>query len=544
MSRLPGRRRRGVLAASGIGLLVAVAGCGGQRREPAPAPAATSESRLAARRVTGDKLVAGAVAAISKLDDFDEQRAYEQAFDRLTQWSHVSSLDAAVWQIDPLVLRLPERLRPGIEPLLEQRSFDAGGDIAYLRDRRWLADIAGAARGDAGDDVTVATRLFDWTVRSLAIVGDPPMVPTEATPGTRWYALGEILLTGRASAAQRSWIFVELLRQAGIEGVMLATGGGDGGQPRPWLPAAIIGGEAYLFEPTYGMPVPGPGGNGVATLRQAAADPAILAAMSLPDRSYPVQADDVSDVSVLVVAEPRSLTRRMAALDKDASSRHGIRLAVNPATSAADAATAVSGDAVREAGLWEFPWETAIRRLEPAVELAARRELAPFAITMAEPGRGDRQQMRLVRPLFTARVREFRGDLDGPEGAKAAYLAARPSRAAIQQALQGVDPSQADAVDRLYRLMKEDATYWLGVMTLAEGQPEAAIDYLARMTLENSPDSRWTDAARRNLGQALAAVGRVDDAVKTLREDGSPQRFGSRLLADRLAKAKAAEVAP
>jgi TolA-binding protein len=92
--------------------------------------------------------------------------------------------------------------------------------------------------------------------------------------------------------------------------------------------------------------------------------------------------------------------------------------------------------------------------------------------------------------------------------------------------------------------MKEDATYWLGVMTLAEGQPEAAIDYLARMTLENSPDSRWTDAARRNLGQALAEVGQVDDAVKVLREDGSPQRFGSRLLADRLEKAKAAEVAP
>jgi hypothetical protein len=39
------------------------------------------------------------------------------------------------------------------------------------------------------------------------------MVPSEATPGTRWYTVGEILLTGRASAAQRSWIFVELLRQ-------------------------------------------------------------------------------------------------------------------------------------------------------------------------------------------------------------------------------------------------------------------------------------------------------------------------------------------
>jgi tetratricopeptide (TPR) repeat protein len=104
----------------------------------------------------------------------------------------------------------------------------------------------------------------------------------------------------------------------------------------------------------------------------------------------------------------------------------------------------------------------------------------------------------------------------------------------VQQALQAVPPEQSATVDRLYRQMKEDATYWLGVATLGEGQPEAAIDYLRRMTLENSPDSRWTDAARANLGRALASLGRIDEAVKVLREDGSPQRFGSRLLADRL----------
>ena len=59
------------------------------------------------------------------------------------------------------------------------------------------------------------------------------------------------------------------------------------------------------------------------------------------------------------------------------------------------------------------------------------------------------------------------------------------------------------------------------------------------MTLEVSPDSRWTDAARANLGRALADLGRVDEAAKVLREDGSPQRFGSRLLADRLERERA-----
>jgi hypothetical protein len=249
-------------------LAIAVAGCGASQAPSGPAPA--SDARPAVSRVTSDKLVAGALAAVSKLDDFEEQRAYEQAFDRLTQWSHQSGVEVPSWRIDPLISVLPERLRTGVERMLEQPAFDAVGDVAYLRDRRWLADIATTARGDAAEDLATAVRLFDWTVRSLAAVGDPPMVPSEATPGTRWYTVGEILLTGRASGAQRSWIFIELLRQVGIDAVMLATGDPQAGTLRPWLPAAIVEGEAYLFEPTYGMPVPGPGGSGVATARQAA----------------------------------------------------------------------------------------------------------------------------------------------------------------------------------------------------------------------------------------------------------------------------------
>lgn len=536
--RLQPSRGRCVAAALLMAAMAFTHGCGGgSRREPE-----ATDPRPMVGRVTGDKLVAGAVTAVSRLDDFDEQRAYDQAFDRLTQWNHLAGHESAAWRADPLLAGLPAPLRAGVEPLLDKPSFDANGDVAHLRDHRWLADVAETARGDAADELAVANRLFDWVVRSLAIVGDPPMVPTEATPGSRWFMPGEILLAGRASAAQRSWIFVELLRQAGIDGVILATGDAAAGTLRPWLPAAIIDGEAHLYEPTYGMPVPGPGGRGVATARQAAADPAILEALSVGERTYPVKAGDLGGVSVLAVADPRSLSRRMAALDRETSSRHAVRLATDASAVVASAGRALPIEGEVRGSLWEFPWETAVRRSQPAVEVAVRRELAPLSITFTEQSGGGRQ--RLVRPLFTARIREFRGDLDGPQGAKAAYLAARPSKAVIQQAMQGVPEPQAATVDRLYRQMKEDATYWLGVVTLGEGQPEAAVDYLRRMTLENSPDSRWTDAARANLGRALATLGRIDEAVAVLREDGSPQRFGSRLLADRLELDRSPQPAP
>jgi hypothetical protein len=172
--------------------------------------------------------------------------------------------------------------------------------------------------------------------------------------------------------------------------------------------------------------------------------------------------------------------------------------------------------------------------------MTAGRELAVMSVQIAEPTGGNgleaRRSTRVVRPLYTARLREFRGELDGPDGAKVSYLAARPGRQAIADVVKTMPPEQAEGVKRLFEQMKEDATYWLGVLTLTEGENATAVDYLGRMTLEAAPDSRWTDAARVNLARALAGLGRTGEAVKMLREDASPQRFGSRLLAEELEK--------
>jgi hypothetical protein len=476
-----------------------------------------------------EQLLAGAVSILDSLDRYDEARGGEQVFDRLVQWSHsAGSLKAR--EHDPLVASLSAELRQAGEGILDRTTFDARGDVIAIRDRGWLAAVARTAKGDAIDDLAVAEKLFRWTVRSLAPVSDPPMVPTDSSPGSRWFLPGEIMLAGRASGPQRAWIFVELLRQAGLDGVMLSTAGTGEGPPRPWLPALVSGGEAYLFEPTYGMPVPGPGGIGVATARQAADDPAILAALSLPERPYPVSAADARGVGVLVVADPWSLSGRMERLEAELGSRHGIHVSVQASRLAERAAAAVPAGARAVRGLWTFPWETVARRGMAAPSLAD--EISPLEMPLPGPqGPGG----AMFRPLFAGRVREFRGDLDGPNGAKAAYMAARPSRRLMSEGLRSLPEPQAAAVTRSLLRVKEDATYWLGLVMLAEGQNAAAVDYLERMTLDASPDSRWTDAARINLAAALVGLGQRSKAAAILREDGSPQRFGSRLVANRLA---------
>jgi hypothetical protein len=533
--------RRAVRMVGSIIMGCLMAGCGRRPSVPdasPPRPPVAANASQPAARVSRDKLLESALAVLDRLDDFDEARGAELVFDRINQWARLLPAGAADdWRPDPLVDALPERLR---EPLAriapDAASFSAAGDVLYLRDQRWLADIARIARGEARDDLEVARALFAWTVRSLALVGDPPMAPTESNPGTRWYQPGEILLAGRASGPQRSWVFLQLARHAGLDAVLLATGDAADGTLRGWVPAIVSAGELHLFDPVYAMPIPGPGGEGVATLREAVADPGVLGALSLPDRPYPVTADDLARLTVLVAADPWALSRRMALLDPEVRGAREMRVAVEPSRVGALAVAAVEQAGVTAAPprLWDFPWETiARRRSDPRVGEAVGRELAPLQVPFV-PRRGSAQP-ELLRPLLAGRLREFRGEWDGPQGAKAAYLEARASRAAVATAVAQIPAEQAEPARALFGRMKEDAAYWLGILTLAEGEYETAIDYLGRMTVEGAPDSRWTDAARTNLAQALIAVGRTDDAVVALRADLSPQRFGSRVLADRLA---------
>ena len=530
-------------------------GCGpsgAATRGNVSAPATTVGLPPALPQAVLDKVLEGAMSVLGHLDNYDEALARAQVFDRLNQWSHAVGVPAGSqeWRIDPLIETLPLELRESY--LLEQDAsvhgasgsvrlqpldsgvFDASADVTALRDQRWLADIAAYARGDAIDDIDVAKNIFDWTIRSLAISSDPPMVPTATNPGSRWFLPGEILLSGRASGPQRAWIFLELVRHAGLDGVMLATGDAT---LQPWIPAVLSGGEAYLFEPTYGMPIPGPRGEGVATARLAASDPSILGGLSLPDRPYPVQAADIAGLSVLVAATPESLSRRMQMLDEHLAGGMQINLAVAATPLGQRACSALPGNGGGSPKLWEFPWEVLRRRRTDAatVNAAIGRELAVMGVTMQQSAVGG-QSRRVVRPLYAARLREFRGELDGADGAKLSYLLARPANAAIAEAVKQAPPPQADAIQRLYEQMKQDATYWLGSLTLAEKDYETAADYLDRMTLQAAPDGRWADAARTHLARVWIGMGRNAKAIELLREDPSPQRFGSRLLADSLEK--------
>ena len=492
------------------------------------------------------KLLEGAITILDRLENYDESLAVDQVFDRLNQWIHADPVGDAVasaeWKEDSLRGSLPENYQEMCtDEKLASSVFDPTYDIVAIRDQRWLADIAKTARGDALDDIDIAVSLFSWTIRSLAIQSDPPFFATVDSAGVRWFERGEILLSGRGSAAQRSWIFLELLRQAGLQGVMLATVDRDGNY-RPWLPALISGGEAYLFEPTYGIPVPSLAGPGVATVREVVSNPVVLTQLDDESRRYPVAANDMSSLAVLVVADPQSLSRRMNLLEQNLFGGSAVRLAVDASGLGSLAVEALpQGDRKTVVALWSFPFEVRRRResKDVAVVQALANELRVMGIVMEEKRKasGLAAGRRTIRPLYAGRLREFRGELEGPDGAKKAYLLSRPSDAAVAELVARLPDGQREAVRKIYEQMKEDATYWLGIATLSEEDYEIAMDYLGRMTLLASPNGRWASAARVNLAEAKIQAGDTDAAIKLLREDRSPQRFGSRFRAQQVGSA-------
>ena len=140
------------------GLAILLPGCG----TPPPPPAEVRVTPAVSEDVR-EQLLDGAVAVLDRLDDYEEESAFAQVFDRLNQWSHAATIaglsGASEWRVDPLFDGLSERLRAGSTPeTLGSPLFDAASDVAALRDQRWLADIAANARGDAVEDLDAQQR--------------------------------------------------------------------------------------------------------------------------------------------------------------------------------------------------------------------------------------------------------------------------------------------------------------------------------------------------------------------------------------------------
>ena len=377
----------------------------------------------------------------------------------------------------------------------------------------------------------MAESLFDWTVRNIQLVSPPA---ADSPLDEQWIALHlplESTYFGTATPLGRAWAFILLARQAGLDVVMLATPEPKNpDQLRPWIPALVSGGQLYLFDTTYGLPILGPKGKGIATLAEAAADDAVLRQMDIPgDRIYPRSASDLKNITALIEASPGYLARRMKLLESHLVGRNRVVLSTSPQAIAETLKGMKNISAVK---LWALPYETLMARinLPPALQFASQIELMPFTIP-AEPEKQDTKSQQQensegrrqhqVLPLRTGRLLNLRGlfgnqDSQRPEtargqelnpiaerGAKYYYLRAIPTQeqladlAQMQSEGREIIPGRVLSKEFIaaYQRMRDDAAYWLGIISFEQGAFQTASQYFGPMTLDAYPNGPWSNGA-------------------------------------------------
>ncbi len=404
-------------------------------------------------------------------------------------------------RIDPSILEFPEL------------------DGSVFQQSVWLRNVAMWASGDELDDpVKPATALFDWVVKNVDLIRDPLIQDADSQVRVLQTPL-ETLLLGKGTAIDRAWLFILLARQVNMDAALLGLVDENNVFTRLWGVGVLIEGEVYLFEPVLGVPIPKPGSmelteSGLffapATLAEAATDEAVFEQMQLiSEGDYAVESKDMRRVVAFVEASPSYLSQRMKMVENRLAGDQKIVLTVD---ASAQIARFKECQYVVDGYMWPRPYQVFWQeiRLGPERRQWLNARLRPILFPPTMPF------------LWKARSYHFKGQFTGNPSATMFYQAARQSEYSTDSAAIGAQDKQ------LWREIKLDASYWLGLMTAHTGNYRAARDYLETRVLEADPGGKWEHGAAYNLARVAEATGKFPAAIQLYEiPNGAPQIQGN-----------------
>jgi hypothetical protein len=423
-----------------------------------------------------------------------------------------------------------------------------------LRDTRHIEDCMmyyGIAKRVAGtgDDLDRVRRVFDWCVRQIQLV---PAGSLRSGRLPQAYARPyDVLLRGMATEsegiwAERAWLFIALCRQLDIDAGLITYNKSSTFErrvpsigmnleieamlfglrqgPKPpvvWICTALVDDKPYLFDARVGLAVPGPGGEGVATLEDALRDPAILERMNLPGANpYGTSRASLlasrSKISIMIDAGQGYFSPKMKLLQRELAGKNRSVLYRDPADER-DHFLHALGTRAGAVALWPLPMEVESRLfLDQNFVTSLQSSLFLF-----------RQEF----PLLYARIKQLRGELDE---AIEDYVKLRFVDHAlfVTDKKTPIPPEVQDGLD-VY------ATYFLALAHLERNDLEKA-ELMFQKTLELTPEPgpsqayynmvRW--GANANLGRIYAAKKDRARAVAHLSQhDPTTQYVGDQLCA-------------
>jgi len=402
-------------------------------------------------------------------------------------------------------------------------------------------------------------KLFDWTVRNIALEGNskdvealplnPSLPVTDLGMGYRslpW----QTLHFGRGDAYQRGRVFTQLLFQQGISAFMLSlplkpTSNGTNLIPSSdlhlWSIGVLIGGEIYLFEPRWGLPFPNADESEVATLRQAKSDLNVMRRAKLPGRfEYPIDSENLKSLVAMLDVEPFSIGKGIQILQKSLTGDNRMQIAVDIGSVASQLSAC---DPSLELRLWELPWLSQLYNQTIRERINDR---SPFSINY-QITYGAYMNESLVSD---ARSTHFKGKFDTnleSDGAAKKYMNLRVDEETLSklaydrdvqrvlQMVRKVNETQEEYQYRVvqaqgfYRTAKLDSNAFLGMLQFELQNLDAAINWMDQRLLQIDGTERWRPQARYILGRAFEQKKDLEEAFAWYKIDGSPQEAGNRI---------------
>jgi tetratricopeptide (TPR) repeat protein len=517
------------------GLVVAVVGCG--TSQPAPKVAA---KKPAARQADIEEQLKSALYQLQP-ENLNIDSRLDDAVSVLNHWW--SAVQAA--DLEPTGLTPPpipaERLPEGWLSRLERDTYDLE-DGAHVRAAYLARNVANRLADQTEDELERVVRVFEWVCRNVTLAADDDPLP----PMTFY----ELMIVGRGRAADRAWVFGEILKQLKIDAVVLQAREGQAAVGPP-IVGVILGDAVYLFDPQLGLPIPrgdeppSPHIRRPATLREIREHPHWLKALSLrTDQPYEPTGEQLTAAAVQVITSPTSWTRRMWNLEQLLPSEALCSLYDPPAalgdapglfTRVAAADPHWTADALQ---VWTYPLQRQAEfaavhpQANPQVFRLLQATLLPFEVPF-EP-KLDEKKEKVVQIAQTKQQLKTRTlQLQGR------YAPAIAGFVGIRQI--ALSPPPDPAWNPLYQRAAEDAFYWTCVAKYEQGEYESAVATLGDYLKRHTRGGRWVGPAWQLLAECQRELGQLPQAIQALKGATGDEAYRNTnaLLARRWSEASA-----
>jgi hypothetical protein len=431
-------------------------------------------------------------------------------------------------------------------------------------------------------DMTATVQIFDWTIRNIQLsrlINEPTpddirsralrtgnfSNPEEAAiPGPGYQRTPWVTLAmAQGDAWDRARVFMGILRQINVESVLLGVK--DDSSPtgiKYWAVGVLLNGQLYLFDTNLGIPIPGPGQKGIATLAQVQADPKLISSLdltpaeSLQDIDYPISESQVKSVIAFIDAPAQSLSMRMAMLQPKLVERFQMQIFPD-IDQIAETLKALAG--IEEVRLLPLPMRAELFRQSATLVMAERtnqvRSLPDFARekifhTIVALPDGGFVGLPLARYRFLTGV--LQDEVNPKNGSSWLFYRLRLTDKEIDRIdtdadwraiynLDGRDDltqSELQAmIDNIKLQLKEvrlDASFMLILSHFENGDPESTLSWAKE--LNDAPGfTRWIDGLNYIKARSYEARMEYDKAIAALAAEKSIQVHGN-ILRSRLIK--------